>query len=248
MKIFAISDLHLSTLVEKPMDIFGDGWQNHFVKISEDWKNKVSDKDIVLLGGDISWGQTLDEAEPDYKLISELPGKKLVLKGNHDYYWSSLSKVRLRFPQFDFIQNNAYRIDSTSTLSQSTISADPYDNGVVIAGSRGWSIPNKNTPEEDVKIYKRELQRLELSLISAQKLRHEDDKLIALLHYPPFDADYCDTDVTKLLEKYNVNIVLYGHLHGKNARITPHMIKNGIEYILTSCDLINYKLIQICEI
>ena len=104
MKVFAISDLHLSNAVEKPMDIFGDGWQNHFAKISEDWTSKVADGDLVLLGGDMSWGLTLEEAEPDYEQIAALKGQKYVVKGNHDYYWSSLGKMRSNFP--DFKQGN----------------------------------------------------------------------------------------------------------------------------------------------
>lgn len=103
MKVFAISDLHLSNAVEKPMDIFGDGWQNHFAKISEDWTSKVADGDLVLLGGDMSWGLTIDEAKPDYDEIAKLKGQKYVVKGNHDYYWSSLGKMRTYFPSFNFV-------------------------------------------------------------------------------------------------------------------------------------------------
>ncbi len=235
MKIFAISDLHLSNAVEKPMDIFGDGWQNHFEKIGDDWTNKVGDDDLVLLGGDISWGLTVEEALPDYEAVARLKGKKYVVKGNHDYYWNSLSKMRTAFPDFNFIQNNAYRIESES-------------GGVVIAGSRGWNIPTADTEESDERVFKRELIRLELSLSYAKALRKEGDTLIAMLHFPPFDATYAETEVTALIEKYNVDYVLYGHLHGKNVRVTPRLKKNGIEYILTSCDLIENKLVEVCEI
>lgn len=235
MKIFAISDLHLSTAVEKPMDIFGDGWQNHFSKICEDWTSKVTDADLVLLGGDMSWGLTIEEASPDYQLIDKLKGQKYVVKGNHDYYWNSLSKMRKAFPSFNFIQNNSYRVETNG-------------KGVVICGTRGWNIPGKDTSQNDEKIFNRELQRLELSLSSAMSQKQEGDIVIATLHYPPFEATYQDTLVTALLEKYNVDYVLYGHLHGKNARITPILKKNNIQYILTSCDLIDNKLVLICEI
>ena len=141
MKVFAISDLHLSTAVEKPMDIFGDGWQNHFAKISEDWQSKVTDGDLVLLGGDMSWGLTADEAASDYALVEALNGKKFVVRGNHDYYWSTLSKMRAKFPAFNFVQNNAYREQTQSGA------------GIVIAGSRGWTIPAKDTSEDDIKIF-----------------------------------------------------------------------------------------------
>lgn len=235
MKIYAISDLHLSTVVEKPMDIFGDGWQNHFSKISEDWASKVSDEDIVLLGGDMSWGLTIDEAAPDFALVEKLKGQKYVVKGNHDYYWNSLGKMHTAFPSFNFVQNNSYRVVSNG-------------KGIVICGSRGWNIPAKDSSESDIKIYKRELVRLELSLQSALEQKQDGDILIALLHFPPFDAMYQDSEVTALLEKYNINYALYGHLHGKSARVTPRLKKGNIEYILTSCDLIDNNLVFVCEI
>ncbi len=254
MKVFAISDLHLSTAVEKPMDIFGAGWENHFAKICEDWKKKVSDGDLVLLGGDMSWGMTLAEAEPDYALVDALPGLKLVGKGNHDYYWSSLGKMQQRFKNFMFLQNNAYRILSDGTSYCYATAARKKgelsscdDRGVVIAGSRGWTIPTSDSSEQDVKIYEHELRRLDLSLSSAKELMRDGDALIALLHYPPFDANYASTAVTDMLEKYGVSHVLYGHLHGKGVRVTHRLFKNGVEYILTSCDLVNNKLQFVLE-
>ncbi len=255
MKVFAISDLHLSTAVEKPMDIFGAGWENHFEKICEDWREKVSDGDLVLLGGDMSWGMTLAEAAPDYALVEALPGIKLVGKGNHDYYWSSLSKMQERFKNFMFLQNNAFRIMGDGTSYRYATAArkkgelsSREERGVVIAGSRGWNIPTSDSSEQDVKIYEHELKRLELSLSSAKALMKDGDILIALLHYPPFDADYASTAVTELLESYGVKHALYGHLHGKGARVTLRLAKNGIEYILTSCDLIGNKLQFVLEI
>jgi len=236
MKVFAISDLHLSTAVEKPMNIFGANWDNHFEKVSEDWQKKATENDVVLLGGDMSWGMTIDEAAPDYELVDKLNGVKIVVKGNHDLYWNSLSKMQKRFPRFIFLQNNAYRLQSSSGA------------GIVLAGSRGWTVPANETPETDVKIFKRELQRLELSLREAQKLKQDGDILIALLHYPPFDADYADTEVTKLLEAYRADFATYGHLHGKNVRGVPRIKKNGVEYILTSCDLVDCMLTTVCEI
>lgn len=252
MKIFAISDLHLSTAVEKPMDIFGDGWQNHFDKIRENWEENVSAEDIVLLGGDMSWGSTMDEASPDYALVDKLKGQKFVVKGNHDFYWNSLSKMRARFENFTFIQNNAFRVENRPTDE-----TEPCDNcskskqkhaGIVIAGTRGWTIPSKDSDENTKRIYSRELVRLKLSLEQAKSIKQDGDLLIALLHYPPFEADYADTDFTKILEEYGVDFALYGHLHGKNVRITPRLKKNGVEYVLTSCDLINNKLVKVCEI
>ena len=228
MKVFAISDLHLSSAVEKPMDIFGDGWQNHFENVRKDWLSRVSDDDLVLLGGDLSWGLTVEEAAPDYAAIAELTGKKIVVKGNHDYYWNSLGKMRSNFPQFTFIQNNCVR-----------------EREYLICGTRGWTIPERDTEEHDKKIFERELIRLELSLKSASEQRKDGDVLIAVLHYPPFDAKYNDSDVTQLLRKYNVNSVTYGHLHGKNSRVTPVVKKDGIPYYITSCDLVENKLVRL---
>ena len=238
MKVFAISDLHLSTSVEKPMDIFGDGWQNHFEHISADWKQKVSADDIVLLGGDMSWGITIDEARADYELVSALPGKKAVVKGNHDLYWNSLSKMRAAFPEYDFLQNNAYRYYHVGD-----------SKGVVVAGTRGWNLPSgKDFTEQDKKIYERELIRIDLSLSYAQNKRQDGDLLVVMMHYPPFDATYDESEFTKIFEKYGVNVVLYGHLHGKNARVKPHVSKNGVDYLLTSCDLVDNKLIEVCDL
>ena len=252
MKVFAISDLHLSSAVEKPMNIFGTSWDNHFEKISEDWRSKVGKDDLVLLGGDMSWGMTIDEAKPDYALVSALNGRKIVVKGNHDLYWNSLLKMQQSFPDFDFLQNNAYRIspslhDNLQSEAQN-IDLEGNGKGVVVAGTRGWNIPSNDTDDADIKIFNRELIRLELSLKQAQKLRVDGDVLIVMLHYPPFEANFADTAVTELLEKYNADFVLYGHLHGKNVRVKPKVVKNGITYVLTSCDLIDYKLTEVCEI
>lgn len=255
MKVFAISDLHLSTVADKPMDVFGAGWENHFEKICEDWREKVSDGDLVLLGGDISWGMTIEDAAPDYALIDALPGKKAVGKGNHDYYWSSLGKMQQNFKGFLFLQNNAYRIlpDGTAYCYASAARKKgdipcAEGRGLVLCGTRGWTVPCAESEEQDIKIYRHELARLELSLTSAKEVMREGDTLVAMLHYPPFDADYIDTDVTRLLESYGVKYALYGHLHGKGVRVTPRLKKNGVEYILTSCDLICNKLQYVCEI
>ncbi len=228
MKVFAISDLHLSSAVNKPMDIFGPGWDNYFEKITADWTAKVQNDDIVLIGGDISWGISIEEAAPDFALLSALPGKKVVLRGNHDYYWNSLGKMRTAFPDFLFLQNNCIRLGN-----------------VLIVGSRGWTIPTNETTEEDNKIYQRELIRLKMSLDAMKDQRTDEDVVIALLHFPPFDVLFNESEVTTLLEEYKVDKVLYGHLHGKNARVNPIIEKNSIPYHLTSCDLVGNKLVEV---
>lgn len=228
MKVFAISDLHLSHAVEKPMDIFGDGWLNHFERVCEDWRARVSEDDLVLLGGDMSWGINLEQAAPDYAAVAALPGKKAVVKGNHDLYWTAVSRMRTAFPGFSFIQNDCVRFGE-----------------YLVAGSRGWSIPCETSEAQDVKIYRRELIRLELSLTAMKKMRTEGDKVIAMLHFPPFDAKYTDSEVTALLERYDIDTVTYGHIHGKNVRVTPVVEKHGISYHLTSCDLVGNTLVRI---
>ena len=228
MKVFAISDLHLSFAVEKPMDIFGDGWQNHFERVSEDWRARVGEEDLVLLGGDISWGMNTEQAAPDYAAIAALPGKKAVVKGNHDLYWGSLSKMQTAFPEFAFLQNNCLRFEN-----------------VLVVGSRGWTIPTEESDAHDVAIYRRELIRLELSLSHAERVRTPDDKVVAMLHYPPFDAKYADSEVTELLTKHRVDAVTYGHLNDKNSRVTPVLEKQGIKYYITSCDLVANTLVRI---
>jgi len=231
MKVFAISDLHLSINNSKPMDIFGPVWEGYLDKIFAEWKEKVCEDDIVLLPGDLSWAMKMEEVESDINLLASLPGKKILIKGNHDYWWKSISALRKILPfGFYAIQNDAIRFD-----------------GVVICGTRGWKgvEANINLSAEDKKIFDREVIRLELTLQSAQKLMQEGDKLICMMHYPPVSFAKDDSEFSKLLEKYQVDKVVYGHLHGyKN--LETHFFKNDIEYFLTSCDEVDNSLIQIC--
>jgi len=230
MKIYAISDLHISTNTNKPMDVFGGNWVNYLEKIHQDWKEKVSEDDLVLIGGDISWAMNIEEAKPDIESLSHLKGKKIIIKGNHDYWWSGIGKVRDIMPEnFFALQNDSIRFD-----------------GVVICGSRCWSVPGSpDFTEQDNKIYLRETERLKLSLKSAQKIRQEGDKLIALIHYPPFNVKRDGSAFTDIFEEYGVDVVVYGHLHGKSVRADKLVVKNGIKYYLTSCDQVDNKLTEI---
>lgn len=233
MKIFAISDLHLSINTNKPMNIFGPVWENHFEQISADWNEKVQDEDVVLIAGDISWGMKLEEAIEDIKEIAKLNGKKIITRGNHDYWWKSISSIRQLLPQNMFaLQNDAIKFDN-----------------YIICGTRGWTVPEKNGEQsnEDKKIFDRELIRLELSLKSAQNLRQNGEKLICMIHYPPFNSKTEDSQFTSLMEKYKVDKVIYGHLHGKGGRTLIHTNKNGIDYYLTSCDKVGNKLVTIYD-
>ena len=230
MKIFAISDLHISTNTNKPMDVFGENWVDYLDKIRADWQEKVTDDDIVLVGGDISWAMTIDDAKKDVSTFSDLKGKKVLIKGNHDYWWSGIGKVRDMLPEnFFALQNDSIRFD-----------------GVVICGSRCWSVPGSpDFNQQDMKIYLRETERLKLSLKDAQKLKQDGDKLIALIHFPPFNVRREDSLFTSIFEEFKVDSVIYGHLHGKNVRADKLVIKNNIKYYLTSCDQVNNKLTEI---
>ncbi|MDE7191420.1 MAG: metallophosphoesterase [Clostridia bacterium] len=227
MDIYAISDLHLSFSEDKPMDIFGACWEGHWQKICDDWRLKVKEDDVVLIAGDISWAMTLENALLDVNEIAKLPGRKVIIKGNHDYWWNSVSKIRKALPDdFFVIQNDAIKFGD-----------------VVVCGSRLWNLPNQSLV--DKKINEREKIRLELSLEKAVKLKEEGDRIIAMCHYPPFDATLNDSEYTATFEKYAVDSVVYGHLHGKDCRAVKYMEKNSVKYYLTSCDQVDNKLIKI---
>ena len=232
MKIFAISDLHLCLSGAKPMDIFGATWENYLDTIKEDWNNKVSEEDVVLMSGDMSWALKLEEATKDLEYLNSLKGKKVIIRGNHDYWWKSISLLRKELPQNIYpLQNDAIKF-----------------NEYIICGTRGWVVPERNKPyvEQDEKLFKRELIRLELSLQSANALKTSDlDKIICMIHFPPFNSNFDTSEFTNLIEKYKVDKVVYGHLHGKQSRSVNHINLNGIDYFLTSCDKLNNKLLQI---
>ena len=229
MKVFAISDLHLSINNPKPMDIFGPVWDGYLDKIFSDWKEKVSEEDLVLLAGDFSWAMKIEETKEDFNLLKDLPGKKVIIRGNHDYWWKSISAVRAILPpNFYAVQNDALKFDN-----------------IIVCGTRGWMVPEKNvimTPENK-KIYDREIIRLELTLQSAEKLRKEGDKVICMIHYPPTNFARDDSDFTSLIEKYKVDYVVFGHIHGK--KVVTQFVKNNISYFLTSCDIVGNILTEI---
>lgn len=230
MKLFAISDLHISTTEDKPMDIFGKTWVNYLEKIAEDWQSKVSDEDVVVIGGDISWAMTLDNALKDIEFIKNLKGNKVLIKGNHDYWWQGITKIRSLLPE------NIYALQNDSIK---------FGN-VVICGSRAWTVPGApDYKEADEKIYKREVERLRLSFYNAKQMREEGDKLVALVHYPPFNVRRENSLFTEMFEENCVDAVIYGHLHGKDSRGDKLVIKNGIKYYLTSCDMVDNKLTEI---
>lgn len=228
MAIYAISDLHLSFNTDKPMNIFG--WNDYEEKIKEDWNKKVKEEDLVLLPGDFSWEMKIDNTYKDFEYLEKLPGKKLLLKGNHDYWWNTLKSMRDFLEQnniknTDFIYNNSYEFD-----------------GSIIAGTRGWNLTSENL--EDEKIQKREAIRLENSIKNGIE-KYGDKNIIVCMHYPPILRDNKDNRFTQILEKYHVGCCVYGHLHGKSQSNVIEGLYNNIEYKMVSCDYTNFKLIRI---
>ena len=221
MALFVLGDPHLSFSVNKPMDIFGERWKNHADKIKENWINTVSPEDTVVLAGDLSWGISLEEAKKDLAFLHSLPGKKILLRGNHDYWWETLAKMRR------FFEENGW--DDFSILQNNYIEAE----GLAICGTRGWSLDEGG--EQDRKILRREAQRLEMSLKSAPA---EMEK-IAIFHYPPVEGE--ESLFLDVLKKYHVRLCYYGHLHGRKALEQKPFFKDGIFFRLISCDALGFS-------
>ena len=221
--IWALGDLHFDPIGDKPMDIFGENWIDHEEQIVSYWKEVVKEEDIVLLPGDISWGLKLDEAAIDLEKIDALPGKKIISKGNHDYWWGSLSKMdSLGFESISFLNNNSYLY-----------------NDISISGTRGW-MPKDSSgfAENDEKIYLREVNRLKNSLESNK----DASRKIAMIHYPPFNQDFSVNEFSKLLSEYKVDLCIYGHLHAEGHKYIVEGNIDGVEYKCVSCDYVDFKL------
>jgi len=212
------------------MDIFGPVWEGYLESIEKDWEEKVNDDDVVLIPGDISWAMKLADAQVDLDYICKLKGKKIIMKGNHDYWWNSISELRSRLYNETYaLQNNAFKFGDT-----------------IICGSRGWTVPDNGfKSDQDEKIFKREVIRMELSLKSMQVLREEGDKVVMMTHFPPVNFRNESNEMTELFEKYNVDIVVFGHLHSYDKKQKMTFVRNGIKYYLVSCDLVENKLVEI---
>ncbi len=209
------------------MDVFGAGWEGHFEKIKNDWQNKVAEDDIVLLCGDTSWGTKLEEGVFDLNSLKGLKGRKVFVKGNHDYWWNGISKLRDAAPDdtFYFLQNDCVKFGN-----------------IIICGSRGWSCPGSaDYTEHDEKLYLREAERFKLCFKEVEKVREEGDILIVMTHYPPMGLKLQDTLFTKLFEENGADKVVFGHIHGQSF-FPFRTVKGGIEYVLTSCDKVGFAL------
>ena len=220
MSIYAISDLHLAFDVDKPMDRFGPQWENHPQKIATRWHDTVGIDDTVLVCGDTSWAMRIPEALRDLDYVHQLPGHKILLRGNHDYWWSTLSKVKRALPA------------SLTPLQNGSLQVGDWQ----VAGSRGWLLPSEETTDEDERIFDREIERLRRSL---QSIRAEGPRL-AMLHYPPFALEEGTSAVVELLNEFAVEICVYGHLHAMEPGTYPEGPMGGIEYRCVSVDLVDF--------
>lgn len=234
MSIFVIGDLHLSFNNHKPMDIFGEHWSGHEEKVRSNWIENVKEEDLVILPGDFSWETYLNDAKLDFDYLNNLPGKKLLLKGNHDYWWTTVTSMKAflrenNYTNIDFLYNNSYKFEDK-----------------IICGTRGWSIIDE---EADKKLINRELIRLELSLQDGISKYGTDKEIIVFMHYPPITkakiSSEQEAEFVELMKKYNVKRCYYGHLHGASIVDAIEGNIEGIEFKLVSADGLDFKLLKI---
>ena len=232
MALYVIGDTHFSEGCNKPMDIFGGAWTGYRDKLISSL-SVLQPEDVLVLAGDFSWGMSLQEALPDFRLLDSFPGKKLLIKGNHDYWWETLSKMKRFFAEntietIDFLHNSCY-----------------FYNGAALCGTRGWFYDKNDPAAGDDKIFKRELLRLEASLKAA--VDQGAQEIDCFLHYPPVFAGAEVPQITEILSRYPVKRVFYGHLHGDSLRGAFSGMRNGIYYAVVSADALGFKPIQIRE-
>ena len=234
MSIYVIADLHLSFTQNKPMNIFGDNWTNHEEKIKQDWLEKVKPNDTVILPGDFSWATYLEDTKLDFEYLHNLPGKKILLKGNHDYWWTTLTSMRKfisdnNFENIDFLYNNSYLVEDK-----------------IIVGTRGWVLQDT---EESRKMINRENERLKLSLKNAIENFGEDKEIIVFMHYPPLSSknllNNLHLEFYKTMKQYDVKRCYYGHLHGNSHMDAIEGEIGGIDFNLVSADYLNFKVQKI---
>lgn len=239
MALYAMSDLHLSLASDKPMDVFGEVWHDYTDKIYHGWNSVVSEDDLVIVGGDISWAMYLEEAYADLKFLNSLSGKKIIMRGNHDYWWESISKIKKflginGFNSIDILQNNSFIYEDFS-----------------ISGSRGWILPSSEAfGANDRKVYERELIRLTLSLDDAARLEslypEKKFKKIVVMHYPPSDVvGRVDSGYETLFKKYGVNTCVYGHLHDQSVILLNSFDIGTTHCKLVSSDYLGFKPIRL---
>lgn len=220
MALYGIADLHLSFSTDKPMDIYGPAWENHTEVLKREWTEIVKEEDTVIVAGDISWGLKLSEAMADLEWIDSLPGKKVMFKGNHDPWWTSVSKLNRISDRMFFVQNTFY----------------PYED-FAVCGTRGWLCPGSSDfKAHDEKIYAREQLRLRASLDAAKKAGY--DKIIGVMHFPPTNEKKEMSAFVDIFNEYGVGKVVFGHLHGETKKTVPDVFYGNTEFSLVSCDAV----------
>lgn len=227
MSLFAIGDPHLSFGSDKPMDVFS-GWKNYVDRLRERWLETVSTDDTVVLVGDISWGISMEQSYPDFAFLHQLPGRKLLLKGNHDYWWTTKSKMDAFFSKNEF--------DSLHIIHNNAYACGEY----AICGTRGWI--SDNGEPADKKVLLREAGRLDMSIKTGKNLGLEP---IAFLHYPPIYGADENLDILEVLHRHNITRCYYGHIHGLGHSRAINGMRDGIEYRLVSCDFTDYTPVKI---
>lgn len=234
MSIYAIGDLHLSFSQNKPMNIFGDNWNGHADKIRKNWIEKVNKEDFVVLPGDFSWAMYLKDTYKDFEYLEKLPGNKILLKGNHDYWWSGLSKMNEylkenNFNNINFLYNNSYLVKDT-----------------IISGTRGWNLTDS---EDNEKMLNRECIRLKLSLEDGINKFGRNKEIIVFMHYPPISKAGISNGYTKkyisIMKEYGVKKCYYGHLHGTSHSEAIEGNVDGIEFYLVSSDYLDFDLVKV---
>ena len=234
MAIYTIGDLHLSFNENKPMSIFGENWEGYEEKVKENWTNLVKEEDLVVLPGDFSWSMYLKDTYNDFEYLNNLPGKKLLLKGNHDYWWSTVNSMRNyikenHFENIDFLYNNAYEFENK-----------------IIVGTRGWAL---GEDLESKKMINREVSRLELSIKNGLENYGENKEIVAFMHYPPIIKQNIQNneinDFIRILKQYNIKQCYYGHLHGSAIKEAVEGEYFGINFKLVSSDSVEFDLVKV---
>ena len=245
MKIYAIADLHLAiSTPDKRMDVFGGRWEKYMEKIAQTWRATCNDNDVIIIAGDISWAMSLENIKEDFAFLDELPGRKVCFKGNHDYWWTTLTKlerykVENELEDIFFIHNNCYVAGDTA-----------------ICGSRGWILPeDKKFSKEDIKIYERELARLRLSLEDAKKMNTK--QIVVAFHYPPFsmiDGEVRASIFIDMLKEYGVEKCVFGHIHATDRQFdiwceaaAKASLEMGMDISLVSADYLNFKPVLLVD-
>lgn len=235
MKIYGISDLHLAKDIDKPMDVFGPAWDHYMERIEENWRAKVMPEDVVLIPGDVSWATYLNEVDKDFAFIESLPGTKLITRGNHDYWWTTLRKlenylVAKEFNSIGFVQNKATKVGDC-----------------IISGTRGWILPNDSEfCSADQKIYDRELARLDLCIADMKRLDPEHAcKWILMMHYPPIIKTYMQNEFVSKITDASIDLCVYGHLHGLGHRLIVEDVIEGTEFKCIAADYLKFEPIEL---